>query len=323
MFYGLVQPPQIAELGARSRPFLSEPPEDVADAPLITPTGSLTLFDEDQRAQADAMLALARRLGVAAEALGADRLARVAAHVAREGVATAVFCPTDGVIDIHGLVQGLLRAGRRRGARVELGEEVRALWVEAGRVRGVVTARGRMPAAAVVDATGAWAGLLASVSGASRIPLVPYRRHLVFVRAESQPGPLAIDRRRLSYIRPETGGYLGSPCDEDPHPPGTPGVEPERVAEGLACMERLAPALLGSRPARSWACLRTRTPDEGFVIGWDPELRGFFWMAGLGGHGMTAGVAAGDLAAAVLAGEAAAPPWTQPARFREAVPQRP
>jgi glycine/D-amino acid oxidase-like deaminating enzyme len=42
------------------------------------------------------------------------------------------------------------------------------------------------------------------------------------------------------------------------------------------------------------------TPDGRFVIGWDPKVENFFWVAGLGGHGMTTSAAVGDLAAALL-----------------------
>ena len=45
------------------------------------------------------------------------------------------------------------------------------------------------------------------------------------------------------------------------------------------------------------------TPDDRFVVGPDPGLEGFFWVAGLGGHGMSAGLAAGRVAADLIVGE--------------------
>jgi len=48
--------------------------------------------------------------------------------------------------------------------------------------------------------------------------------------------------------------------------------------------------------------LRTLTADGRFVIGWDPDIAGFFWVAGLGGHGMTTSAAIGKLAAELLIG---------------------
>ncbi len=57
----------------------------------------------------------------------------------------------------------------------------------------------------------------------------------------------------------------------------------------------LGPASGGVR-----ACLRTFARDRKFVIGWDPLNPRLFWVAGLGGHGMTTGLAVGRLAAGLL-----------------------
>ena len=51
---------------------------------------------------------------------------------------------------------------------------------------------------------------------------------------------------------------------------------------------------------KSWAGFRTLSADGRFVIGWDPKVRGFFWVAGLGGHGVTTSSAVGALAASLI-----------------------
>ena len=43
--------------------------------------------------------------------------------------------------------------------------------------------------------------------------------------------------------------------------------------------------------------MRTFAPDELFVVGADPRLNGLFWVAGLGGHGITCAPAVGSIAA--------------------------
>ena len=45
------------------------------------------------------------------------------------------------------------------------------------------------------------------------------------------------------------------------------------------------------------------TSDGRFIIGWDPKVENFFWVAGLGGHGMTTSAAVGELAADLLLGD--------------------
>jgi glycine/D-amino acid oxidase-like deaminating enzyme len=65
-----------------------------------------------------------------------------------------------------------------------------------------------------------------------------------------------------------------------------------------------APGLAEIGMRRSWACLRTFTPDRVPVIGWDPEIKGLFHVSGLGGFGVTTSLAIGDIASALICGGA-------------------
>jgi glycine/D-amino acid oxidase-like deaminating enzyme len=50
--------------------------------------------------------------------------------------------------------------------------------------------------------------------------------------------------------------------------------------------------------------LRTMSPDGRFIIGEDGKLKDFYWVAGLGGHGVTSCFSAGELAADQVLGRA-------------------
>lgn len=105
------------------------------------------------------------------------------------------------------------------------------------------------------------------------------------------------------YFRPESGGVLASPCDEDPFQPCIP-PESELARELLAeKLLRIAPRVANASIKRSWACLRTFAPDRAIIAGLDPRISGLFWSAGLGGYGMTAGVATGELVANLICGQ--------------------
>lgn len=314
MFYALVAEPETAELAARSHGFLLEPPEEVANRPLLHQTGSLTLFGAHQSAEAAGKVDLARRIGLHARTLSAGEAVDLTPMLGHCDASAVVHSETDGTLDIEAMVQGLLRGACRRGARLRTGLEVRDLRVEGGRVVGLDTAEGPVECGLVVDASGAWAGRLGAPHGAVRPPLQPLRRHLLFVRGEPVQGPFVVDARLPFYVRPETGGFLLSRCDEDPFEPCLPAVDEVRIAEAMETLARVATPLAQAPLVRRWACLRTRTPDELLVFGRDPSLRGYFWMAGLGGHGMTAGVAAGELAAEVLLEERPEVSWASPQR---------
>ena len=56
------------------------------------------------------------------------------------------------------------------------------------------------------------------------------------------------------------------------------------------------------RVERSWAGLRTFTPDGSLAFGWDRDADGFFWCVGQGGYGIQTSPAAGKLVADLVAG---------------------
>lgn len=296
----------LAEEGVR---FLSAPPEDFEGRSLLRACGMLVLADGDQ---AGALRAAAPERWIERE--GVER--RVPAT--RGGAfAGGVWGPEDGVVDIAALLHGLLSAARARGARLLVAHRVTAIRTQGGRIVEVETDRASIATRAVVNAAGAWAARLGALAGATAMPLRACRRHL-FLTAPldwvDRSWPIVWDVSHGFYFRPEPPGLLLSPCDETEHVPGIPPPDPaaaELLARKLA---QFAPRLAELRPARSWAGLRVLTPDGRFVLGRDPRLEGFFWCAGLGGHGMTAGVAVGRIVAESVLGRPV-PAAHDPARF--------
>jgi len=225
----------------------------------------------------------------------------------------ALFCPTDGIVDIHALLSDLLAEARHTGFEIITdcaceslileGSMMRGSLARRSVVRGVRTIRGEVSARIVVDAAGAWAGCLGRES--APLPLRRLRRHL-FVSGDSEllphTAPLVWDLDAGYYVRPEGAGLLLCPCDETEHPPGMPEVSPE--AEDLLVDKLLkhAPGLADISLRRSWACLRTFAPDRRPIIGWDPDIDGLFHVSGLGGFGMTTSLAVGDIASTLISG---------------------
>jgi D-arginine dehydrogenase len=296
--------PTVQGLKVASAGFLRDPPSGFATQPLLTRSGILLLFREP----------LWSALRTAAPAVVADGVslvlldpeaaaARVPVLVPAE-LSGAAWLPEDGHIDVHALLSGYLREAARRGVEHRFGVEVRAVIVERGRCTGVVTDAGPLAARWVVDAAGAWAGPLARRAGAAPIDLVPLRRTIVTFAApdgvEVAGWPLVASDPHQLYFAPESGGLLFSPMDEAPMAPCDPAPGELAVAEGLARLERLAPRLVPRTLRRRWAGLRTFAPDRAPVVGEDPLVRGFFWLAGQGGAGIETSPVVGQLAADLL-----------------------
>jgi D-arginine dehydrogenase len=251
---------------------------------------------------------------VACELLPANQVRQRFPFLQRFDFDYALFSPSDGVVDIHALLSGLLAEAKRTSFEVVTGCAADSLMLDQGVVCGVRTPRGVVKARLVVDASGAWAGRLGREAEPLRLQVL--RRHL-FVSGECDlvPGdaPTVWDLDIGYYLRPEGTGLLLCPCDETEHPPGEPAIDP--AAQDLLVEKLLqhAPGLAGVSLRRNWACLRTFAPDRLPVIGWDPQIRGLFHVSGLGGFGMTASLAVGDIASAIICG--GAPDWMEAAAF--------
>ncbi|HEX6872780.1 MAG TPA: FAD-dependent oxidoreductase, partial [Micromonosporaceae bacterium] len=87
--------------------------------------------------------------------------------------------------------------------------------------------------------------------------------------------------------------------DETPVEPGDVRAEMEDVALALEHVNEAT--TLNLRHVRtSWAGLRTFAADRNPVVGFDPAVPGFFWLAGQGGYGMQTAPALAVLAASLI-----------------------
>jgi D-arginine dehydrogenase len=268
----------------------------------------------------DDLVALAKTSGVSHAVLERPELERLVPVLAGGGAARGLLLPGAGVVDAHAVVAHLADAARSAGATIVTGCEVARVRAGGARVEGVELASGEVVAAPVVlIATGAWAASLGASCGAP-LPLVPLRRHLVHLdrgRGVFPPAPVVWQLGDEVYFRDEAGGILASPCDEDPWPPGTAPSDPRALDLLSEKLGRLAPALERASVRHAWACLRTFAPDRTLVAGPDPDVNGLFWLAALGGSGLTVGVAAGELVATLIgAGEHPLAGAFAPARLR-------
>jgi D-arginine dehydrogenase len=213
----------------------------------------------------------------------------------------ALETPGDGVIDIWALLQYYLAGARSRGVKVRLSSPVQGI-SGSGPFR-VETSRGPLEADYLVNAAGAWAGTVAAMSGATQLPLRPWKRHLLVLKeidGIDPDGPFVWSLEPEFYFRPDSQGLVFSICDEEEDA----SLE-TLVSEGIS--ERAAglvwkelPAMRNAAERDVWSCFRTRAPDSRFVIGWDPGCQGFFWVAGLGGHGVGSSWEVGRIAASLF-----------------------
>lgn len=256
------------------------------------------------------LAAIAEQLGVAATWDDGAALARRVPALAGGSAGAGLWLPGAGVLDGHAIASALAAAIRAAGGEILLGRAAERLERATG--WRVTSAGEELAAEVVVIAGGAWAGPLGAQVGAP-LPLTPMRRHLAMLAPEPDVAPPADaptvwDQELGCYFRPESGAVLASPGDATAWSTdgldGEPPTDPDALDVLAERLGALAPALASARVRRSWACLRTFTPDHAAAIGPDPRAPGLFWLAGLGGHGMSAALGAGEVLQAALAGRA-------------------
>jgi len=306
LFSEIYGPAPIRALSRASRAFLFDPPPDFTATPLVAPRGALYVARPDQRASFAAMAALP---DVAAGTRTVD-LAEASrlSPLLRHGYAgQALFEEAARDIDVNALHQGYLRRFRAKGGELRVDSGVSAI-ERSGDFWRVRTAAGDMESATLVNAAGAWADHVGAMAGALPIGLTPRRRTVVLVEGGEAPqvaaSAMTIDIDEQFYFKPDAGLLLLSPADETAVDACDAQPEEIDVAVAIDRVER-ATTLTVRRVRAKWAGLRSFVADRRPVVGFDPVLPGFFWLAGQGGYGIQTAPAMGRLAAALVRGEAA------------------
>jgi len=312
-----------------SRAFFLAPPAGFAAHPLLTPRGAMFFGTAAQRETVERLVEEAARL-VEMRALDADGV-RLLCPALRPGYAAlGGYEPGAMDIDVHALHQGFLRGLRQHGGHLVADTEAAALGRSTGGDWEMETPTRRFRSVYVVNAAGAWCDNVGAMAGARPLGLVPKRRTAILfdppAGTDVAGWPLAIDADESFYFKPDAGRLMGSPADETPSEPCDAQPEELDIALAVDRIER-ATTLQIRRIVHRWAGLRSFVADKTLVAGFDPDLAGFFWLAGQGGYGVQTSPAMGRIAASLLRGRGlpadvadlgVEPAHLSPARFRPA-----
>ncbi len=284
--------PVVRALVRASRAFLEAPPVGFcaeASPLLSSPRGALHIACADQLEMLDIT---ARELHV-----GASRVERHPGDFARqrvpplrsETVRSCLWDPDAREIDVHALLHGYLRSLRRLGGELVTGARVMAV-ARAGSVWRVTTALGDFDAGLLVNAAGAWADEVGALAGAMRIGLAPRRRNAGVLRpawvGSVRDWSVVFDVGSEFYFKPDVDNLLVSPEDEHPSPPCDARPDATALALAVDRIQRVAEIEFPTKPIASWAGLRSFVHDEAPVVGPDPLVDGFIWVAAQGGSGI-------------------------------------
>lgn len=291
----------VRSLAMASRPFLSSPPEGFTEAPLVHPRSLMFVATGEQMERFPGALADYSSMVPAVHEVGADEAVRRCPVIDPKAVEAAILEPDAMDIDVHALHLAFQQAARRRGARIVVSSPVSKL-DRLGDGWRVQAGEHDTDFDVVVNAAGAWCDEVGRLAGAGPIGLVPKRR-TAFTFEPGVDGhrswPMVLDLDEQFYFRPEGPHLLGSPCDETPMEPCDVKHEELDVAIGIDRIQSVTTMKIRSID-HAWAGLRSFVADHRPVNGWDPQLPGFYWLAGQGGFGIKTSPAMARFAAGMI-----------------------
>ncbi|MBO0846415.1 MAG: FAD-dependent oxidoreductase [Nocardioides sp.] len=234
----------------------------------------------------------------------------------------AIWLPGDGKVNPADLTQSLARGARQGGARIVEGARVTGVDVEPGaagpRVTGVRTDDSHVECEVVVNCAGQWAKALGDLSGVT-VPLHPAEHF--YVVTEAVPGthpdlPIMRDPDGWTYFKEEVGGLVVGGFEPNAKPWRPPSELPypfefqlldEDWEHFSLLMEQAVvriPALAETGIRKFYNGPESFTPDNQFLLGEAPGLRGYFVGAGFNSVGIaSAGGAGRALAEWIVEGE--------------------
>ena len=305
MFFESYGNATVRGLTRASRAFLEQPPEGFADVPLMSPRAALFVAGPEAAPRLQDMLGSFQE-GTGLKPLPREEALRQVPILRPEAVAAAALDDSGRDMEVAAILQGYLRLLRRAGAQVVLGAGEVALHRQAGQWT-VDSRAGRFQAPVIVNATGAWADVVARQAGARPVGLQPMRRTAMTIPApeghDTRHWPMVIDVDETVYFKPDAGQFLLSPANEDPMDPCDVAPEELDIAIAVDRFETLTTHPV-RRIAHRWAGLRSFVADRAPVAGWDTQAESFFWLAGQGGYGIQMAPALARAAAALVLGQA-------------------
>jgi 4-methylaminobutanoate oxidase (formaldehyde-forming) len=221
-----------------------------------------------------------------------------------------VRLPNDGQTNPIDTTQALAKGARNRGVRIVENVKVDRIVVEGGRAVGVSTDAGDISADAIVNCAGMWARDLADAAGAV-VPLHAAEHFYIVtehIDALSPTMPVLRDPDGCGYFKEDAGKLLVGWFEPIAKPWGMQSIPESFCFDSLPeDFEHIAPLMAAAShrmPILAEAGIRlffngpeSFTPDDRYLLGESPDVRGMFVAAGFNSIGIQSAGGAGKVLA--------------------------
>lgn len=274
-------------------------------------TGSLALATNEERLEElQRGASMARCFGLDVQVLSPGDAQALWPLMTTDDVVGAVYLPRDGRTNPIDTTQALAKGARTGGARIFENTPVTAIRQRNGRATGIATAAGEIESEFVVNCAGMWSREVGRLCGVN-VPL--HAAEHFYVVTEPIPGlgndiPVLRDVDNANYFKDDAGKLLVGWFEPVAKPWGMDGipetfsfdelpVDFEHIEPQLEKAMRRVPVLADYGLQVTFNGPESFTPDDRYLLGQAPELRGLFVAAGFNSIGIQSAGGAGKVLA--------------------------
>lgn len=247
-------------------------------------------------------LQLQERLGIPVRYLSIEEVKEVVPALNTERVVASTICMEDGQANPFKVTDAYMRAAKRLGVQFYTRTEVTGLRRRGGRIEAVITDRGEIATAQVINATGPYARFISQMVGHD-LPVEP-ERHQIVVTEPLEPllKPLVMNFCQQTYCQQVANGSILTGYGNPAEPKGINYTCSWQFLKELSAkiIEQL-PVLRRVNIIRHWAGHYGISPDGQPVLGPVPGVEGYYLALGCG-KGFMLSPMIGELVAQCAAG---------------------
>lgn len=284
---------------------------DTGQATGFQQRGSVSVATHDERfEELKRGASMARVFGLEVDVIGPSDIAAMFPFARVDDLVGGVHLPNDGVTNPIDTTQALAKGARSRGVRIIENLGVDRIIIEHGRVAGVSTVQGDIRADFVVNCAGMWGRELGDAAGAV-VPLHAAEHFYIVtehVEGLSPSMPVLRDPDGCGYFKEDAGKLLVGWFEPVAKPWGMRGIPEsfcfDSLPEDFEHIEPLVAAAAHRMPLLAHTGIRlffngpeAFTPDDRYLLGESPEVRGLFTAAGFNSIGIQSSGGAGKVLA--------------------------
>ena len=227
--------------------------------------------------------------------LDKDDLLEVVPDLNKDGLIGGTYSPGDGSASPLLAGYAFYRHGTEKGAKFHFNETVQEITQQSGKVKGVVTDKGKYEAPIVINAAGPGAKTIAQMVGVD-VPVNPDSHEAGVTEPVAHfLEPMIVDIRPSAgsanyYFYQHRTGQLIFCITPDPPIVGTDRRETSEFLPMISRrMVEVMPKLKNIKVRRTWRGLYPMTPDASPIVGKVKDVEGYINAVGMCGQGFMIG----------------------------------